>query len=375
MLSVIGCMSVMSEERVGIPVKTTHLLNELPIGVPRMTVAVHDDGLGWTITAETRVERMTEYRSVQQWRGRRYVFSPLSIFPGLIQCPLGLLHMFNDNPDNNILRFGCARLALFEPLDGVASLPPTSLSRVETDTAWDVLQYGVVRLEWLGRRSNSVSYAVASDGRTDVRLSDLLSRLVLADVPLQDFQKHPIAIRLRYGDGLLVEQMITVRPVQLDRALRAMAGPIASDQWPSHMVVEVRIESDGISPAEREQVRDQLVGSILHHRICVVAEGLHPHVLDEQRVQYSGVVDERTQVRLGELLSPSIILTASVSRSGEGLQQGRHMVIQVRDVREGQVLGTAHGMTRSDTVGGLVQRTVTELDLLMANAPKTGCPR
>jgi hypothetical protein len=340
-----------------------------------MTIAVHDDGLGWTITAETRVKRLLEYRSVQQWRGRRYVFSPLSIVPGLIQCPLGLLHVFNDNPDNNIFRFGCARLALFEPLDGVTSLPPTSFSKIKTEIAWDALQHGVVQLEWLGPRRNAVSYAMGSDGRTDVRVPDLLSRLMLANVSLEGFLTHPIAIRLRYGDGSLVEQIVTVRRTQFERAMSAMADPIASDQWPSHMVVQVRVEPDGMSPAERELVRDQLVGSILHHRMCVVTEGLHSHVLDEQRVQYSGVVDERTQVRLGEMLSPSIILTASVSRSGEVPQQGRHMVIQVRDVREGQILGTAHGRTSSDTVSGLVQRTVTELDLLMAKAPRTGCPR
>jgi hypothetical protein len=374
MFPVAGCLSVMSEERVGDSVQSVHPLNEQPIGIPRMVVTTHDDGLGWTVSAETRMERTVEYRAVQQWRGRRYVLSPLSVVPGLIQCPMGLLHLFSNNPDNNSFRFGCARLALFEPLDGVTFLPPTNLSTVETNTAWEGLQHGIIQLEWLGRRHHPVSYAVADRG-TDVRLSDLLSRLRLVDVPLHDFQHHPVAIRLRYGDGALVEQNVTVSPSQFERALRSLGGPIASDQWPADMVVQVRIESDGISSDERELVRDHLVGLMLDRRMCVMTEGLHSHVLDEQRLQYSGVVDERTQVRLGRLLSPSIMLTASINRSGTVADQTRHMVIQIRDVREGQVLGTAHGRSRSEGIADLVQRTVTDLDLLMAKAPRAGCPR
>jgi hypothetical protein len=114
---------------------------------------------------------------------------------------------------------------------------------------------------------------------------------------------------------------------------------------------------------------------MLDRRMCVMTEGLHSHVLDEQRLQYSGVVDERTQVRLGRLLSPSIMLTASINRSGTVADQTRHMVIQIRDVREGHVLGTAHGRSRSEGIADLVQRTVTDLDLLMAKAPRAGCPR
>jgi hypothetical protein len=373
--AVTGCISVMSEERLGTPVETTVVQDEHPVGVPRMTVAVHDDGLGWAIAVETRVERTLEYRAAQQWRGRRYVFSPLSIFPGLIQCPIGLLHLFNDNPENNIFRFGCSRLALFEPLDGVTPMPPTSVSVLEKKTAWEALQHGIIQLEWGGHRHKAVTYVISGGGETDVRLSDLLSQLVLANVPLHGFHMHPLRIRLRYGDGSMVEQMVTVNPNQFDRARRSVVGPIASEQWPSDTVVQIRIQPDGLSLDERELVRDELIGSLIQHRICVVTEGLHSHVLDEQRVQYSGVVDERTQVRLGELLSPSIILTASVGRSGEEPQLAHHMVVQVRDVREGQILGTAHGRSRLDTIVGLVQRTVTELDLLMAKAPKKGCPR
>jgi hypothetical protein len=105
-----------------------------------------------------------------------------------------------------------------------------------------------------------------------------------------------------------------------------------------------------------------------------VAETLHPYLFDEHRVQYSGIVDESAQVRLGRLLVPSIILLASTGRTKAGTDAGRHIAVQIWDVREGRILATAHGMSRSEAIGHAMHQALTELDLLMAKAPRMGCP-
>lgn len=56
-LATTGCMSIMHEERVGQPVRSEKALETHVVGSPRMTLIPHDDGLGWTVVSETRVER------------------------------------------------------------------------------------------------------------------------------------------------------------------------------------------------------------------------------------------------------------------------------------------------------------------------------
>ena len=373
-LATTGCMSIMHEERVGPPVRSEKALDTHVVGTPRMTLTPHDDGLGWTVVSETRVERTNEYHDVQEWRGRRYVFSPLSLIPGMFQCPIGLVHLFNKNQAGNIFRFGCARLAMFEPLDGATPLPATTTSKVSTQTAWEPLQEGMVQLVWPGYPEQPINYVLSSDGRTDVRLPHLLSRLVVMDNPVTAGQGQSVSVRLRYGDGSTIEQAMAVSARQIEQAARTIRRPIASDEWPLPVIVQIRVESATVSPQEEALVRVQLTRLMLQRRLCVVFEGLHQHLLDEQRVQYSGTVDSQFQVRLGTLLSPSIVLNASSSFVEEGGRSVRHLTVQIRDVREGQIFGTAVGVSRSDSVGHAMERTLTELDLLISDAPRTGCP-
>jgi hypothetical protein len=373
-LATTGCMSIMHEERVGQPVRSEKAIETHVVGSPRMTLIPHDDGLGWTVVSETRVVRTRGYHEVQEWRGRRYVFSPLSLIPGIFQCPIGLVHLFNRNQTGNILRFGCARLAMFEPLDGATPLPATTASKVSTQTAWEPMQDGMIQLVWPEYPEQPVNYILSSDGRTDVRLPHLLSRLVVMDNPITSGQGQSVSVRLRYGDGSIIEQTVALSARQIQQAARTIRRPIASDEWPSPIIIQIRVESATVSPQEEALIREQLVRLMLQRRLCVVFEGLHQHLLDEQRVQYSGVVDSQFQVRLGTLLSPSVVLNVSSSLVEEGGRPVRHLTVQIRDVREGQIFGTAFGVSRFDSVGHAMERALTELDLLMSDAPRTGCP-
>ena len=375
MLASAGCLSIMREEPVGTSVRTLREVETHAVGAPRIRLDAHGDGLGWALSAETRMARTTEERVVQEWRGRRYVLSPLSIFPGLFQCPVGLLHLFNTNPNSHILSFGCARLVMFEPLDGVTSLPGTLALKQEKKTEWEPLRQGLVQLLWAERPQDAVSYALSDEGTADVRLSDLLSRLWVSDVPFNLHAEQAVVLRLRYGDGTTIEQKVPVSSHHWSHAARLMRRPVAKEEWPSPTILQIQVEGGGITADEAESVREQLARLLLQRRMCVLLEGLHDHLLDEQRVQYSGVVDGNRQVRLGKLLAPSIQLIASAGRSDGGSTSTRQLAVQIRDVREGRIFGAAMGSSRSDLLMHAAERALTELDLLMAKAPKIGCPR
>ncbi len=369
-----GCISLMQERRVGEPQRTEQPVMSRMVGTPRVAFAAHTDGLGWMVTGEMQVERTIIHREVQQWQGHRYVSSPFSVFAGLFQCPVGLIHLFSNNPSNNVLRHGCARLVMFEPLDGVTPLPATNVSRLEMARAWEVLQEGVLEVSVAGRPQQAVHYALSKEGQTDVRFTDLLSRLVISGTPIHVSQAQPVTVRLHYGDGSFIEEHRTIDVPQLQQSVRSLRHALPSEEWPTPPIMQVRMDPASISPAEAESIRSRIQRHMLKRRLCVVTEGLQAHVLDELGVQYSGLVDEATQVRLGKLLAPSIVVVASAARSADASDTTRKMTIELRDVREGKILATASGTTRSGMLVHALERTLTELDLLMAKAPRTGCP-
>jgi hypothetical protein len=247
-------------------------------------------------------------------------------------------------------------------------------SKVSAQTTWEPLQDGMIQLVWPGYQEQPVNYVLSGDGRTDIRLPHLLSRLIVMDKPINAGQSQSVSVRLRYGDGSIIEQAMAVSASQIQQAGRTIRRPIAPDEWPLPVIVQIRVESATVSPQDEALVRVQLTRLMLQRRFCVVFEGLHQHLLDEQRVQYSGAVDSQFQVRLGTLLSPSIILNASSSFVEVGGRPVRHLTVQIRDVREGQIFGTAVGVSRSASVGHAMEGALTELDLLMAGAPRMGCP-
>jgi hypothetical protein len=84
-----GCLSIMVEERAGPLVQQLETLETFPIDAPRVQITPHNDGLGWLVTAEQQVEHHVREQTSQDWKGRRYVFSPFSLLAGLVQCPTG----------------------------------------------------------------------------------------------------------------------------------------------------------------------------------------------------------------------------------------------------------------------------------------------
>ncbi len=365
----------MFEERSGESTHHTKTLETVPVGSPRIHMAPHHDGLGWLVTVDQQVERTDRKQTSQNWTGRRYVFSPFSLLAGLVQCPMGVFHLLTTNPSNNAFRFGCSRLLMLEPLDGTIALPPTISTTDQTQTSWEPLNHGVVQLIWQQTHSRVVTYTLSEQGRTDIRLSHALSVLLAANDALPLEQNHTLLVRVRYGEALSVQQPLPVTSQHIRSARRVIPATLASDKWPVPLVLHIQIDRSTMSAEEGEFIRDRLAGWALHRQLCIVAaERLHPPLFDEHRIQYSGGVDEREQVQLGRLLPASVVLTVSISESRESTATVRHMALQISTVREGQVLGTAYGSSRSQSTLHILERALTELEVILANAPRGGCP-
>lgn len=363
-----GCPSIMLQEREGHPSTNMEVLVKYPVGTPRVSITSHDDRIGWTVTAEQRIEHEIEEQTSQGWIGRRYVFSPPALLAGLVQCPLGLLLLFESNPTSNHRRHGCARLLMFEPLDGTLTLPPTVSSKLRIDQRWEPLGDGVVHFEWPGVRGQAITYSLDRQGRAEVRLAHLLSRLILSGHSPQLDSGQTLRIRLRHGDGTSVDHHVAVSTSQLQRARSSMPSPVSGGRWPQPLILQIVVDAAPIFEHERHFVRDRLMSWALQRHICaVVTEEFRPHLFDEHQVQYSGAVDDDKQIRLGQILPTSAILTASLTALVD-------VTLQVRTMRGGEILATVSGSSHPDSLRNLLDHTLTELDMVMANAPKIGCP-
>jgi hypothetical protein len=337
-----------------------------------VSVNPHDDALGWTVTVTEEIAHQMEHRSSQQWTGRRYVFSPLSIFAGLFQCPLGLFSLFETNPTSNYLRFGCRRLLMFEPLAGSVPLPPTVSSEMRTEVQQNRLAHGMIQLIWPGASQHSAAYSLGADGKAELRLSHLLTLLQLAGTSSQLIEDQSLLIRAYYADGRSLELPVFVTARQLQLAHLQKPSPIEKARWPSPLILQIRIEEQSVPAQEQHFLRDRLTSWAIQRNICTVAtETLQQHLLDEHRIQYDGPISDDRQVRVGQMLPPSVLLTALVERHS----LASHITLQITSIRYGEILATASVSERSQFTSDGLDTVLSKLDLLMANAAKVGCPK
>jgi hypothetical protein len=362
-----GCFSIMTETRAGTPVVTTTRLWSHPLKQSRMSLVRHGDGLGWTITAEQLIEHHIQEASSQHWLGRRYVFSPLSIFAGIIQCPFGLLSLGNATPDVTSFRHGCARLAMFEPLAGSADLPPTLSSKIRIERKWEPLAAGVLSVEAADLSDPLAHYPLSELGHADIRLSRLIPRLTRSEPAPNREAGQTLLIHLRHDDGPPLIEEVPVLPDELRRARSEALVPIAQERWPATLAIQVEAEEK-----DARLTHTRLISWLLANNFCAIAgEDLRRHLLDEHHLQHSGGVADAQQVPLGRLHPPSVLITASVVHTGSGSA----VLLRIKTLREGELLATVIARARSQSSLPALNLALADLELLMANAPRTGCPK
>jgi len=369
-LTAAGCVSYLSEERTGSPTVTAIRVPARSVGPARLTVTPHNDGLGWIVSAERMTIDESLVETSQDWTGRWYVFSPLSIIPGLVQCPIGLVRLFDPNPANKDFRYGCARLAMMEPIEGQVALPPTRSFAIHRKTTWEPLPHGIVQLEWPDSAGGTVTYALGRQGLVDVRLADLLVRTTQS-LPVS--AETSLLLRLRYDDGTAVDRTLAVSPAQLLQASTQLPSAVASEVWPTRLILKVQVDSS--SGAEREAVRDRLTSWIIQEGFCaVVGDDLHRPLVDEHRVQYSGSPDGHQAVRLGQLRAPNVLLHAMISNRTEGPDQIKEIALHLTDAQAGKIVAVSKARTRTQVLSNPLDRALADLERMTAYAPRNGCP-
>jgi hypothetical protein len=374
-LALTGCFSYLSEKRTGSPSTQTVPFPDRAIGTARMTLLPHDDGLGWTVSAERKVIRESLVETSQGWTGRRYLFSPLSIFAGMIQCPIGLFTVLHQNPNNKDLQFGCARLIMMEPLDGQVTLPPTRSLEVNRTDAWEPLRNGIVQLDWPGNFRGTVTYALGQTGRVDVRLAHLLAHTHSNVQSPTTASSAQLRIRLRYDDGTFVDRRVSATSAQLMQARGHLPSSIAGGKWPLALVMTVQVDSSTISEDEREVMRDRLTNWIIREGFCaVVEEHFHGIFIDEQRIQHTDSPDRDQPVKLGRLLSPNIALHSTLLARQEGGEQIKEVILRLVNQQEGKIIAVTRALTRTNMLRNPLDRALADLALITAHAPRGRCP-
>jgi hypothetical protein len=243
---------------------------------------------------------------------------------------------------------------------------------MRTEVQQNRLAHGMIQLIWPGASQHSAAYSLGADGKAELRLSHLLTLLQLAGTSSQLIEDQSLLIRAYYADGRSLELPVFVTARQLQLAHLQKPSPIEKARWPSPLILQIRIEEQSVPAQEQHFLRDRLTSWAIQRNICTVAtETLQQHLLDEHRIQYDGPISDDRQVRVGQMLPPSVLLTALVERHS----LASHITLQITSIRYGEILATASVSERSQFTSDGLDTVLSKLDLLMANAAKVGCPK
>ncbi len=367
--SLSGCVGFLHEQKTGQPTIEQHLVGTRTVAAPRLTVTEDHDALGWIVAATEEVDRLSEERRTQEWTGRRYVFSPLSLLAGIVQCPFGLLSLFESAPDHNFVRHGCARLLMLEPLAGTVTLPPTLTTRLQTVRERRPFPHGTVQLLWPSLTLDPVTYALDASGTATPRLAHLLAaaRATRTLVPDADAS---LTLRFRHGRSSVIEQPLLVSRSQLHHAQQQLPQPVDADRWPTPLILQIRTPQEGLPPELRDRLNDHLTGWALRRGYCTIAtNSLRTLLIDEQQFQYAGTVADQHQVPLGRMLAPTVVLVPSLSDGPEV-----RPLVRILTAKDGEVIASMSADTSTGLTANGLNTMLTHLDLLMAQAPRSGCP-
>ncbi|MGE3902382.1 MAG: hypothetical protein AB7G48_11235 [Nitrospiraceae bacterium] len=362
-----GCAELVPEDA-GPPHTRTFELDRYPTGHVRISTEVHPDHLGWTLAIEqaTAVTIAIQEETPQQYR--RYVFSPLSIVPGLFQCPYGLikyaltLGYASDEP----MRYGCWRLIMKEPLQGSISLPSNIHRSLELTERWEPVKGGSIDVKWEGQTDLLATYAISVEVPV-LRLAHLVRNDQGRPIS-EEAQAGRLEVNYRQGPHTATT-MLDVSRKQFTKASKSATQSIAAERWPHPLVVQVGT-LQGLPPVLEEVIKAALARNFLQAQICFVADDpTKARITEEQRFQLSGRVHDSKQVALGQWIPATVLITGSLDTT----QTAPEVVLQVSTVPSAEVLGTIRLPVTPTTAFPMASILSEDLRLLTAHAPKTPC--
>jgi hypothetical protein len=326
------------------------------------------DHLGWTLAIEQATVITTAIQKETPQRYRRYAFSPLSIVPGLFQCPYGLikyaltLGYASDEP----MRYGCRRLLLQEPLQGSITLPSTSHRTLELTERWEPVKGGWIEVKWEGRTGLLASYPI-SVRATVLRLAHLV-RTDQRQAESERVRAGTLDVTYRQGRHTATT-ILDVSPEQLTKAYQSVIHSIPAQRWPDPVVVQVGTLR-GFPPVLEAVTKATLASHFLQAQICFVADDpIKARIAEEQQFQLSGRVHDGQQIALGRWIPATVLITGQL----ETTQTAPELIMQVSSISSGEVLGTTRLPVTLTTAFPIVSILSEDLRLLTAYAPTTSC--
>lgn len=362
-----GCAELVPEAA-SPPQTRTFELDRHPTGHLRIRTESHPDDLGWTLAIEQATAVTIAIQKETPRQHRRYAFSPLSVVPGLFQCPYGLiryaltLSYASDEP----MRYGCRRLLLQEPLEGSIPLPTNVHHTVELTERWEPAIGGSLAVKRAGDTDLLASYPISAKSAV-LRLAHLM-RKDQSQAPSERAQARKLELTYRQG-RYSTTLVLDVSHNQLIKARQAVSHPIPAGSWPHPVVVQVGT-LEGFPPILEEVTKAALASHFLQAQICFVADGpTKARITEEQRFQLSGRVHENQQVALGRWIPATILITGHLDRTNTWDE----LVLRISTVLSGEFLGAIRIPLIDERPLPLLQTISEELQLLTAHAPRTLC--
>jgi hypothetical protein len=362
-----GCAELVPEVA-GPPQTRTFEFERHPTGHYRITTEVHPDHLGWTLAIKQATAITTAIQKETPQQYRRYTFSPLSIVPGLFQCPYGTIKyaLTLGYGSDDSMRYGCRRLLMQEPLQGSISLPSTNHRTLELTERWELVKGGWIEVKWEGQSGLLASFPI-SVRATVLRLAHLV-RNDQERPTSQRVQTGRLEVNYRQGP-LTATTTLDVSKNQLTQVNQTAIRPIQADRWPDPLVVQVGT-LQGFPPVLEEVTKAALASHFLRAQICFVADDpTKARIAEELRLQLSGRVQDSQQVAVGHWIPANVLVTGHLDATKTAPQ----FILQVSTVPSGEVLGTIRLPISNTTAFPTASILHEDLRLLTAQAPKTSC--
>ncbi|CAE6733574.1 conserved exported hypothetical protein [Nitrospira defluvii] len=362
-----GCAELVPEVA-GPPQTRVFELDRHPTRHLRIRTEVHPDHLGWTLAIEQATAVTTAVQTETSQHYRRYVFSPLSIVPGLFQCPYGMIKyvLTLGHASDEPMPYGCRRLLMREPLQGSILLPSNIHRTLELTERWEPVKGGWIDVKWAGQTDLLATYPTPAM-RTVLRLAHLL-RNDQARATSQEAHTGRLEVNYRQGPHTITT-MLDVSPKQLTKAYQAATHSIPAERWPHPLVVQVA-KLQGFPTVLEEVIEASLAKHFLQAQICFVADDpTKSRIIEEQQFQLSGRVHDSQQVALGRWIPATVLITGNIDTT----QTAAEVVLQVSSIPSGEVLGTIRLPVTPTTAFPMASMLSEDLRLITAQAPKTPC--
>lgn len=360
-----GCAELVPEVA-GPPQTRMFEFDRHPTGHVRIRTEGHSDHLGWSLAIEqgTAVTTAVQTETPQQYR--RYTFSPLSIVPGLFQCPYGMiknaltLGFASDEP----MRYGCRRLFMREPLQGSIPLPSDIHRTLDLTERWEPVKGGWIDVKWEGQTDLLATYPVSAEG-TVLRLAHLV-RNDQGRPTSQRVQTGRLEVTYRQGPHTATT-IFEVSGKQLAKAYQSVSHSIPAQRWPHPLVVQVGTLR-GFPPVLEEVTRAALASHFLQAQICFIADDpIKARIAEEQRFQLSGRVDDSQQIGVGRWIPATVLITGHLDTT----KSAPEVVVQMSTVHSGEVLGILRLPVTDTTAFPIAAILPEDLRLLTVQAPKS----